>query len=384
MVCPKCKNDTPDGSAYCCHCGKQLIGAPSRAPRRPKGSGSIRKLPGRLARPWQALKNNISLGTFATKAEAQAVLDRLRSIDVTEAYNVSLAQIFERFCIEAYPGLLPKSQEDYDITWRRFASLADTPMRRLRTEDVQRLIDEDTARGLSRSHAEKIKKLYSQCCKVAMREDIIDKNYADFLRLPKGAAPKREVFSPEQIRVLEDNREDETVRLILILIYTGLRINELFTLRVEDIHLDDGYFVGGEKTDAGRDRMVPIIPDIREDLAYFMARATGELLISGYAGQRVARNWRRRDYYPTLERLGLPAIKPHGCRYTFATRAVAAKVQPEVLQKVIGHTKYTTTMQFYAQEDLPSAARELAKISSQRPTAKVLRVKKATPKGRKP
>ena len=68
-----------------------------------------------------------------------------------------------------------------------------------------------------------------------------------------------------------------------------------------------------KKTDAGRNRIIPIRPEARDYFAHFAAIATGPLLLSGYSGQRVADNFRNREYYPLLKKLKIkksPLIPP--------------------------------------------------------------------------
>lgn len=260
--------------------------------------------------------------------------------------------IRELWKAEKYLELSDKGRESYDITWALFDSVKKKKMRDIRTEDIQPLIDEQVNKGRSRSQCEKIKGLYSQFCKVAMREDIIDKNYALFLRLPKGKSPDRPVFTEKEIRTLKFDAEScDTSKIILMLIYTGFRINELLLLPKNGVDLKRNLFTGGEKTEAGKNRVVPIHPEILPYVQYFMERATGDLFLSGYEGNKDDHNFRSKEYYPTLERLEIRTedrpMKPHACRYTFATRDAKSGVSPEALQKLMGHAKYDTTTDFY-------------------------------------
>ena len=111
-------------------------------------------------------------------------------------------------------------------------------------------------------------------------------------------------------------------KLTLMLIYTGMRIGEMFSLPLSGYH--ETYVIGGEKTEAGRNRIIPIRPEGRAYFAEIAARADGDLLISGYDGQKVAENFRKRDYYPMLEQLGIEKKPPHATRHTFASWAVSA------------------------------------------------------------
>ena len=91
-----------------------------------------------------------------------------------------------------------------------------------------------------------------------------------------------------------------------MLIYTGLRIGELFSLRRENVHLKEGYLVGGSKTKAGKNRTVPILPEALSYLQYFWSMGEGDLLISGYKGNRTAKGISPKH----LKRWELPA-RPH-------------------------------------------------------------------------
>jgi integrase len=74
-------------------------------------------------------------------------------------------------------------------------------------------------------------------------------------------------------------------------------------------------------------------------------------LLSGYEGQHSPENYRKRDYYPLLSRLGIEKKTPHATRHTYATRAVKEGLPPEILQKVLGHADYSTTANIYTHID---------------------------------
>lgn len=96
--------------------------------------------------------------------------------------------------------------------------------------------------------------------------------------------------------------------------------------------------LGGEKTEAGRNRVIPIRPEGRQYFKYFADQATGDLLISGYVGQRVPANLEKKT--------------PHATRHTYASRARQAGMLPEILQKILGHADYSTTANVYVHTDI--------------------------------
>ena len=165
----------------------------------------------------------------------------------------------------------------------------------------------------------------------------------------KGKPTKeKQVFTDLEIAKLRQNGS-EAAKIVLMLIYTGMRIGELFQLPLADYH--DTYVIGGEKTEAGRNRVIPIRPEGREYFAYFANQATGPLLLSGYVGQHTINNFRRRDYYPLLERLEIRKLNPHCTRHTYASWARSAGIQPEHLQRILGHAQYSTTANVYLHTD---------------------------------
>lgn len=200
----------------------------------------------------------------------------------------------------------------------------------------------------SHSTVSKYKQLITQMSNWAVREEICTTNFARFVRLPENIKKEKDIFTEEDIQKLEEDGSD-AAKVMLMLLSTGMRIGELFNLPVANYR--EKYVIGGEKTDAGRNRVIPIRPEGRKYFAEMAARAEGELLISGYSGQKVIGNFRKRDYYPLLERLGIPKKTPHATRHTYTTRAVKEGLAPEMLQKILGHADYSTTANIYTHID---------------------------------
>lgn len=66
-------------------------------------------------------------------------------------------------------------------------------------------------------------------------------------------------YSDEEIKTLWSKLyEINNVDIILIMIYTGLRPTELLEILTENVHLEEKYMIGGIKTDAGNDRIIPL------------------------------------------------------------------------------------------------------------------------------
>ena len=346
MGCIRCGRDIPGDAPFCPWCGKKQAQEKRKALKRPNGAGTVYKLQGRRKRPWVASKNKVIVGYFERKTDAFAALERLTGKSVTERYNMTFAEVFEDWKTEHYRTIGGKSVAGYDNAYKNCEALHDRKFRDLRTADFQNVID--SYNDKSRSTQAKYKHLFMQLSEFAVREEIASTNYSKFVRL-KGEKPKeKEIFSAAEIEKLEADGSP-AAKIVLMLIYTGMRIGELFNLKKENYH--ETYVIGGEKTEAGRNRVIPIRPEGRRYFAELAASATGELLVSGRDGQKNAENFRGREYYPLLRRLGIKRKTPHATRHTFASWAAAAGLRTDVLQKIIGHANYSTTADIYVHAD---------------------------------
>lgn len=347
MECIKCKKEIPGGAPYCCWCGKKQEAPPRKALKRANGTGTVYKLQGRRTRPWVAAKGKTIIGYFDKKTTALEALARLQGRSLDEIYNWTFEEVYEAWKDEHFRDIGVKGVESYERAYDVFEPLHDRKFRELRTADYQIVIDKYSDK--SHSLLSKFKQLATQMSQWGIRQELITTNFASFIKLPENIKKEKEIFTSEEIDKLEKDGSQEA-KIVLMLIYTGMRIGELFGLRTDNVH--ETYVIGGEKTDAGRNRIIPIRSEGRKYFAEFKERAMGDLLISGYDGQKVIANFRKRDYYPLLERLGISKKTPHATRHTFASWAVANNIKPELLQKMLGHADYSTTANIYEHFDI--------------------------------
>lgn len=376
MICIKCKKEIPDKSIFCNWCGKKqkVTKTKKRSARRTNGQGSVCKLTDRkrkkpyMARlkavydPFEGREVRPVLGYYETKEEALNALALACENAPTEKYNYSLENIYKEWSNIHFKELSKSGIDSIKASWKYLEPLRNDKFRNIRTEDIQKCIDTATSKGKSRATCEKIKQLYSQLCKYAMQYDIINKNYAEFIKLPKIQKNEKEIFTDQHIKLLFDHSDNETAMIILILIYTGFRIGELFDIKKETVFLDEKYIIGGKKTEAGTNRIVPINEKIYDFVKYWYNK-NGEYLISNSMGNRMnEKNFRERNYYPYLKEIGIPKKTPHSTRHTFATLMQRAGVNPEDLTKIIGHAQYSTTADHYIHQDIDKLKKAINKI----------------------
>lgn len=347
MQCRKCKADLNDEWKYCPFCGAKQEKEKRKALKRANGTGTVYRKQGRRKKPWVAEKNKTVIGYYETKTAALEALNRLAGRSLDGRYNMTFKEVFEAWKGEHYKELTKSGQSQYDISFKVFSSLHNKKFRDLRTADFQAALEPHM--GKTHSTVSKYKQLITQMSSWAIREELLTTNFASFVKLPENVKKEKDIFSDEDIEKLEEDGS-ETAKIILMLIYTGMRIGELFSLPLEDYH--ETYVVGGEKTDAGRNRVIPIRPEGREYFSYFASQADGAILLSGYTGDKVPNNFRKRNYYPLLDKLGIERKTPHATRHTYASRARRDGMPPEILQKILGHANYSTTANIYVHTDI--------------------------------
>lgn len=376
MLCVKCKKEIADGSVFCNWCGKKQATEKRKSRRRANSQGSVYKVSGNRRKPYLAVlpckydregkAKRTSLGYYETKTEALNALNEAVANNMTDRINMSLENVFENWKSTHYRDLSKQAVDAYNAAWKYINTYSSKKFKDLRASDIQVCIDDAVKLGKSKATCDKIRSLYSQLCKYAMSQDIVTQNYAQFLKMPKSSKKEKDIFTEAEIKSLLSHDSEETAMIILILLFSGMRIGELFDIKKEMVYLNDTppRIIGGKKTEAGTNRIIPIHSSILKYVQYFYSK-TGKYLISNAIGNRMSeKNFRERNYYPYLKKLGIPKKTPHSTRHTFATMLQACGAKPEDLIKVIGHADYETTTENYIHQDISKLADmvELLKI----------------------
>lgn len=386
MQCIRCKREIPEGAAFCQWCGKRqpetTPPAQRKKRRRPKGSGSVyEKKDAVRAKPWVAKNSaNEIIGNFATSSEAVIALSEYNAKHSTASrFRYTFSDVYEKWNELHYKDIGPKGRDSYQRAYEVAKSLHDCSMRDLKTEDYQKVITALADTGKSRSYCEKQRQLFSQLCKWAMQNDIISINYAEGLRLPSASPKKERTLTSDEIQRIQtvadnadpSNRLRTTAQIALVLVYTGMRIDELLSMRRDDVYLSDGYMVGGEKTDAGRQRIIPILDPIKKIVSGWMLDSVGfEYLLPTASGKKkdinaVEHSFRRLMLLCGINKEDTPKEKkvtPHSLRRTFATRLVECGAEPTAVQAILGHADFTTTADYYTAHSTEYVVSEMKKL----------------------
>lgn len=338
--------------------------------KNPNGYGGVVKLPGRRRKPWaarvtagwEAEKQRFRyLGYAETKREAQVILAQHHVDPISPRANITLQKLYDEWKAAKYPEISKSTADNYRAAWLYLEPDAAVKVSDYRTAHIQRRIKAAHSAGMSASTLQKIRTLAVQLLDKAMAEDIVNKNYAKLVTMPKVEKKKRGRFSDLEIAEMWKNMKTPWVDTILIMIYTGMRPGEMLGLTRFAIDWEQQTITGGIKTEAGKDRVIPIHPKILPLVKKWYDKG-GDALICENGKPIKLKRYRDYFYYPALEQLNLPKLTPHCCRHTFASMMSDAGVDPKAIQVIVGHASYSTTADIYTHKDLDKLSQAIRQI----------------------
>lgn len=209
--------------------------------------------------------------------------------------------------------------------------------------DLQGLIDEMQKQGLSYSSKKKVKNICSMVLDYAVAMQYISHNYANLVDIGKNLKPKPHTpFTETEIGVLWKNEDETLVDAILILIYTGMRVNELLNMKKKDVDITQRLFhVIKSKTAAGI-RYVPIHHRILPFVENHISRSK-DFLLEKENGKPYSYSCFTSFWNSTLSKFGMGYHKTHDCRHTMASRLDTAGANETARRLILGHAQQTVT-----------------------------------------
>lgn len=344
--------------------------------KRSNGAGGIYKMSGNRRKPWIARvvlgKDDAgkqirkTVGYFEKKSEAELAVAQYLAMPTSEDQYITLERLFEKWKLtRAFTELKKGTQQGYTAAFKFFSRNNTKQFSTLRTAHWQQAVDLAEETGKSHSTMTKIKALAGILSEYAFAEDIVNKTYYKTVRIPRDTN-KRDIptFTDLEIATLFKHTQEPIVDTILILIYTGMRISELLGLIKANVDIENSLIVGGVKTEAGRDRTIPIHPKIQALVARRYAAADKHLIeyekttgSKKKKTKRIVRAPYRYEYYcdlyyETLDRLGIRRLTPHKARHTFFTRMSEKCKDKKAMAMIGGHTDPNFTSKVYDQPDI--------------------------------
>lgn len=332
--------------------------------RLPNGYGGIIKLGGNRRKPW-AVRLTVGfadngqqkykyLGYYEKRTEAlAAIVEYNKNPYDIDTHNITFAEVFDAWSARKFDKVSKHSVRNYKSIYRKCSALYSMPFINIKTSHLQAVIDEHKALA----NVNLLKVLFGQLYGYAREHDICEKDYSEYVELPNAKDKKKKTpFSAEEVKVLWDNIDKPHVDLVLILLYTGMRITELLEMEIKNVHLSDRYMVGGIKTKAGKNRIIPIHrkiePLIRKQIAddktYLFQSSRGNMIAYNYFAAK--------KFAPLMHALGM-AHTLHETRHSFISQCDRLSLNTTAVKRIVGHANGDVT-DIYTHKD----AEELIEI----------------------
>ena len=286
------------------------------------------------------------------------------------------------------PRIRPVTFDTYTLLVRRHLkpSLGHIALRELRPEHVHRYQNEKGKQGLDARTIRLHHVVLSNALAQAEKNGLVTRNVCRLVVPPRHTRKERGTLTVEQVttQFLPALQDDRLYAAYLTLFMGGLRRGELLGLRWQDIDLTAGvlhvrqtlvrvctHAAGTKtrlvfqepKTETSR-RAVPLPEVCLAALRHHKARQAEGRLLLGQAYQKHGLVFAQADGTPidprrinlyftqALKRAGLPAIRLHDARHTYATWMLEQGVSPKVVQTMLGHSSISITLDVYSHVSL--------------------------------
>lgn len=407
--CPECKLQISDKALVCPHCGFPLKPGAyakksknvNKRKRLPNGFGQISEMKGHnLRNKFRAM---VTVGKradgrpivkplkpqshFATYNEAYAALVEYNRNPYDLSDAISVKELYERWTEEYFKTLKSESScRTITSAWAYCSSIYDMRACDVRARHIKGCMDEGIAiiKGKETTPTAgvkaRIKSMFNLMLDYALEYEIVDKNYArtfnvsDDIIQEKNEAKRGHIpFTDEEMKILWDNVNiKQYVDVVLIQCYSGWRPQELGLIKLENVDLDKWTYVGGMKTAAGTNRVVPIHSRIRHlvEVKYKEAQELGSEYLINCTDATTHRSsiaftydkYQKR-FIKIRDELGLNSLhRAHDGRMHFITMAKKYEVDEYAIKYIVGHQIQDITERVYTQREIEWLSEEIEKI----------------------
>jgi integrase len=275
---------------------------------------------------------------FATKHDAQDWEASQRGKSKPD--SATFSEMVDQF--HAFNAPKEHTKEVQLFILKKHFKYYDTPMNRIRKSDLVAWYTDFIAKDLKASTKNLIIGMIKSVYKFAsVTYDM--PNTAAILKRLKEPKRKYTTWSPEQFAQFLSVVDLEYYRAVFSFIYyTGVRKSEALGIRKKDVG-DDWVHVRGTKTETS-DRVLRITPSLRAILEPILERTEkDDDLIFPIPAPTMQYHFKR-----YTEESGLPPIRIHDLRHSFATNLIGSGANIVAVSKYLGHSTTNQTLNTYA------------------------------------
>ena len=319
------------------------------------GVGTVYKLSGNRRNPYIVRKTvgwdidtktgkrkqqYITIGYAPTRAKGlEMLMDYNKNPYDIEASKITFAEVFEKWSAEKFPTISDSNAKGYKASYNTCEILHDRVFKELKLTDLQGVVDNC---GKNYPTLRKLKVLLNQMYEYAMKYEICTKDYSEYVDILKFKDKNpnktdRSPFSKEEIDALWVQESNIYAQIVLMLIYSGVRVSELLDLKRENVNIEEHCFkVVESKTESGI-RVVPIHDRTYPFFKKWYEDGNEYLLHTPDGKQFIYRNYYDSYWTPVMELIG-STHKPHDTRHTCISMMTEKEVSPTLIKKIVGHS----------------------------------------------
>lgn len=341
----------------------------SKRMKLPNGFGSIVKRTDKRRRKPYGVRKWIDgkqkmVGSFATYEEAIAYLVELnKDPSVFNVKDISFSEVYELMAAERYPRIAKATANNYRAAYKHCADLYEVKLNSIKTADLQRMINNMSANGVGYASQKKCKQLMHLIWNYAAKYDLlkVKDDITQYIEIDKHVKVfKKSPFNTRQIGRIQklidtDHELADYARCVIMMCYCGCRPMEFLKIKRIDVKLKQRYFVVREsKTEAGRDRAVPISRLTEKFFQYWMSKTPAkgvQTLIVDEKGKAFTYSKFRALFNKVMEAANCKHT-PHECRHTCATWLDNAGANDVATKKILGHACQGVTKGVYTHKTL--------------------------------
>ena len=406
--CPECDLQVSDQAIACPHCGyiintarKTNVTTSKKRKRLPNGFGQISEVKNKkLRNRYRAMvtigKNDQGrpivkplkpTSFFQTYNEAYQALAEYNKNPYDLSPSISVKELYKQWTNAYFQTLSSdSSRRTIESAWAYCGSVYGMRVIDLKARHIKGCIENGTANIKGEIHVpsagtkSRIKSMFNLMLDYALEYEIVTQNYARTFNLSDDIEKEKEKmrrghipFTDAEMQKLWDNLyKVPYVDIVLIQCYSGWRPQELGLIRLCDVDLEQDIFAGGMKTDAGKDRIVPIHSKIKELVKkrYNEAVSIGsEYLfnctdaVTHRSEYKLTYDKYRQRFLKIVRELGLNAEhRAHDGRMQFITRAIKYSVDEYAIKYIVGHAINDVTEKVYTKREIDWLKSEIEKI----------------------
>ena len=163
---------------------------------------------------------------------------------------------------------------------------------------------------------------------------------------------KRKPFTQKEIDLLFKNvGKLKYIDTVLIMIFTAMRVGELLSIETKNVHLKERYMIGGSKTKAGKNRVIPINKKILPFIEKYYNPENEYLIMNSQGRQMGYSNYRREKFDNIMEKLKMEHT-PHECRHTGISLLNSAGANKLCVKRIVGHASQDITDDVYTHKTI--------------------------------